>query len=186
MTVWLPHVGAHSVNWLFAHIVWATRSRHPSIERALDCSLERALSKLARAQGASIHAYGAFDDHVHVLVQLPPELGVAVLVNRIKGASSNDFSRSGIRWQAGYWAESVSRSALARCSRYVSDQRRRHAAGLHDEPWNRADVRDGWSPPSSAGLEAPIALRAPAFRPGENTAEAPGLAHASSRFEDTP
>lgn len=186
MSVWFPHVGSHSVSWLFFHLVWATRSRHPTIARSLDPSLERALSKLASAQGASMHAYGAYDDHVHVLVQLPPELGLSVLVNHIKGASSNAFGRSGIRWQAGYWAESVSRSALAPCSRYVSDQRRRHAAGMHDEPWHRADVRDGWSPPSAAGLEAPIACRAPAFRPGETTPEALDSADTTSRFEDTP
>ena len=186
MTVWLPHVGAHSVSWLFAHIVWATRSRHPTIEPSLDCSLERALSRLASAQGASMHAYGAYDDHVRVLVQLPPELGFSVLVNHVGGASSNAFGRSGIRWQAGYWVESVSRSALAPCSRYVSEQRQRHAAGMHDEPWDRTDVRDGWSPPSAAGLEAPIACRAPAFRPGETTPEPLDSADTCSRFEDTP
>ena len=171
------------MSWLFAHIVWATRSRHPTIEPSLDCSLDRALSKLASAQGASIHAYGAYDDHVHV--QLPPELGLSVLVNQIKG---HRVTRSGAAGSGGK-LESVSRSALARCSRYVSEQRQRHAAGMHDEPWERADLRDGWSPPSAAGLEAPIASRAPAFRPfrpGETTPDPLDSADTCSRFEDTP
>ena len=158
MTTWFPRVGAHSVSWLFVHVVWATRGRHPTIERALDRHLEPALASTASAIGAELHTYGAFDDHVHVLVQIPPELRVAALAHRLKGTSSHAFRRSGISWQAGYWAESVSRRALERCSVYVRDQRDRHAAGMHDEPWQRADPTMGWSPPS-VSPEAPDARR---------------------------
>lgn len=152
MNMWFPHVGAHSVSWLFVHVVWATRARQPTITPSLDAPLERELRRLAVAHGASMHACGAHDDHLHVLVQLPPTVGVSALVNHMKGASSHTFRRSGLRWQTGYWVESVNRSGLIRAARYVSDQRRLHHAALRNEPWSRADVDAPWSPPSAAGL----------------------------------
>ena len=174
MSVWFPHVGAHSVSWIFVHVVWATHGREPTIEPSVDGPLERELGRLVTARGARMHAFGAHDDHLHVLVQLPPTLAVSTLVNHAKGASSYAFRESGLSWQAGYWVESVSRRALSRATQYVRDQRSRHATGFIDEAWSRANASEPRPPPTFAptlpepavcgGLGSTRA-HAPAFRP---------------------
>jgi REP element-mobilizing transposase RayT len=60
----------------------------------LDEPLERALLGKARELRAAVHAFGAALDHVHVLVQLPADVSVAVVVQRLKGATSHAFRRS--------------------------------------------------------------------------------------------
>jgi putative transposase len=167
MSIWLPHVGAHSVSWLFVHVVWATRARAPVIVERFDAALERSLRESAASLDVAFHAYGAFDDHAHVLLQIEPETVLSSVVHRLKGASSHALGSNGVRWQAGYWVESVSYAALDRCRTYVLDQRRRHAVGHPDEPWQRPDSATNWSPPSAAGFDASIPAGAPAFMPGD-------------------
>jgi REP element-mobilizing transposase RayT len=135
----LAHVGAHSVSLLLVHVVWATRRRERVIKAIHDDALERQLRKIAIGMDATLHACGVADDHVHVLLQMPPELSVATLVNRLKGASSHALRHAlGIGWQAGYWAESVSGDAVEATARYIRAQRQHHAKPSCDEPWERA------------------------------------------------
>lgn len=123
---------------LLVHVVWATCRRLPVLGIVHDGPLERELRKVARGIGTTLHAYGGADDHVHVLVQMPPEASVATLVNRLKGASSHAFRRIlPVQWQAGYWAESVSVDAAPATAAYVRGQREHHAAGVSDEAWQR-------------------------------------------------
>ena len=112
-----PILGAHSVSLLFLHLVWATRGRQPTIDVSLDERLHRTLREKALEMCACVHAFGAGPDHVHILVQLPPELSVATLVNRLKGTSSHALGR------------------------YIVDPRLHHAEGERREPWQRGPSR---------------------------------------------
>ena len=99
------------------------------------------LRQKASEQGAAFYAFGAACDHLHVLVQLAPMLGVGTLVNRMEGASSHALRHRLVEgWQAGYWAESVSPDLLATASRYVRGQRAHHASGAFAEPWEMEPV----------------------------------------------
>jgi putative transposase len=117
-------MGAHSVTLLLHHVVWTTRRREPVIGVEYDDALERQLRDTAIGLGATLHACGAADDHAHVLVQPPLELSLAILVQRLKGASSHAL-RHALRgsWQAGYWAESVSAHDVEATVRYIRRQR---------------------------------------------------------------
>ena len=76
-------------------------------------------------------AFGAWDDHVHLLTALPSELALAALVRPVKSASTVLVARqphaAGFRWQEGYAALSVSEAALAPVAAYVTRQREHHA-----------------------------------------------------------
>ena len=136
MNLVFPDVTAHSVSRLLVHLVWATWGPEHAIDATLDEPLERALLGKARELRAAVHAFGAALDHVHVLVQLPADVRVAVVVQRLKGATSHAFRRH-LRggWQAGYWAESVSPEAAHAIARYVRAQRVHHESGVQNEPW---------------------------------------------------
>ena len=73
-------------------------------------------------------------DHVHLLVEYPPKLAVAALVNALKGTSSRvlrkvrpDLAgkryRHGVLWAPSYFAASASGAPLAVLREYVEQQR---------------------------------------------------------------
>ena len=79
---------AHSVYDLKYHIVWITKYRKPILGGAIG---ERA-RELIRQTCAGLDVYivkgHISKDHVHLLVSVPPKIGVSELVKRLKGRSS--------------------------------------------------------------------------------------------------
>jgi putative transposase len=72
-------------------------------------------------------------DHVHMLVEYPPEVSVSALVNILKGTSSRmlrqarpDIARryyKGTLWSHSYFAASTGGATLETIKRYVEAQR---------------------------------------------------------------
>ena len=86
---------------------------------------------------AQILAFGAWEDHVHVLFDLGPAASVSTAFRAMKGASALALSkRLALRflWQEGYAAFAVERANVPTIAEYVNHQRHRHAtAALTDE-----------------------------------------------------
>ena len=68
------------------------------------------------------------EDHVHLLVQLPPVLTLAKAVSFLKANSSKWMNEHRMRfaWQQGYGAFSVSASNLDTVKKYIASQARHH------------------------------------------------------------
>jgi len=113
MTTRIHLVQRHSHNFLLAHIVWATARRLPLLEPSADAFLAEILHRKARETGCALVACGNASDHVHVLVRYPSTVAVAVVVQRLKGASSYEWNAKRrsprLSWQSGSWAASVRR-----------------------------------------------------------------------------
>ncbi len=117
---------------LHVHLVWAVKDRAHVVEEPMREWLWPAIAEKARELGSTFVVVGGTSDHVHVLTDLPPSIAVAQLVKRLKGASSRvaGLKMPGVlRWQAGYAAFPVSRSALNDVAAYVANQPHHHADG---------------------------------------------------------
>jgi REP element-mobilizing transposase RayT len=84
--------------------------------------------------GAAMIAIGGIEDHVHVLVRLPTTISISDLVKRLKGASSHFVNHAvrpdlTFRWQGGYGAFTLSRSAVEKASAYIANQEAHHRTG---------------------------------------------------------
>lgn len=140
-----PLVRSHSVSTLFVHLVWSTAGRVAILTPEIDQALAEVLTSKAAELGCVMRAAGNAADHVHVLAQYSPAVAVAELVRRLKGASSRHanaarWMATPLRWQTGYWAESVGAAQLSALSGYILGQRARHAdANACNEPWQAAD-----------------------------------------------
>ncbi|MFL6373165.1 MAG: transposase [Pyrinomonadaceae bacterium] len=69
------------------------------------------------------------DDHVHMLIGLPPTVALSDVMRFIKANSSRWFKNRfnvGFAWQTGFGAFSVSRSGAKAVSRYIADQEQHH------------------------------------------------------------
>jgi putative transposase len=72
-------------------------------------------------------AVGGTEDHVHILIHLPPKISLAKAVLLLKSNSSKWMNEvTEFSWQEGYSAFSVSLSNLDAVIRYIRNQRQHH------------------------------------------------------------
>jgi len=121
MTYWRLHY----------HLIWATFERQPYITLEREKVFYGVLYGKANELDLKIHAAGNVDDHVHVVLSIPPKLAVADCLKHIKGASAyaiNSMPNSDgqFRWQEGYGALSVGESSLNTIMAYVARQKEHH------------------------------------------------------------
>ena len=117
---------------LYVHLVWATWDRAPLITAEVLEVIDRAIRHECVQLGADVVAFGGVADHVHLLVRIPARLSVTELVKQVKGASShllNNRLKIPFKWQGGYGAFTVSKSALPRARAYVLNQQQHHEYG---------------------------------------------------------
>ena len=74
---------------------------------------------------------GGIENHVHLLLGLPPTVAVSKAVQLIKGGSSAWLKDTfpwtrGFGWQDGYGAFTVSRSLVPEVENYIRNQREHH------------------------------------------------------------
>jgi len=113
------------------HFVWSTKHRQPLIDTKWQDRLFGYLGGILRNNGAVLIQAGGMPDHVHLLASLPSTLSLAKAVNLLKSNSTTWVhdeiqGRSDFRWQEGYGAFSVSRSAQRRVVEYIHNQQKHH------------------------------------------------------------
>jgi putative transposase len=119
---------------LFYHIVTATKNRQPIITPDIEPVMyDYIRSKVSDLQG-QIFALNGTEDHIHLVVSIPPALSVAAFIGQIKGFSSVQVNRFITRggtfaWQKEYSVFSLDRNHLPGCVAYVEKQKEHHRAG---------------------------------------------------------
>jgi REP element-mobilizing transposase RayT len=120
---------SHSVTRSVFHIVFSTKERRNFIPRS---SLENTWAYIAgvgRHHRIGVLTVGGTQNHVHALIELPPEMTLADAVRTLK-CNSSRWLRESVRlfeWQQGYWAFSVSPSQVGGVLRYIAHQAEHHA-----------------------------------------------------------
>ena len=130
---------------LFVHLVWATGGRLPLVTEDLAPLLYGSIDTQCHRLNTASLAVGGTDDHVHLLVRLPPRLGIEPLVEAVKTASHNAFTtrfRPGwhFEWQNTYGAFTLAQAEVPRAMMYVRNQRALHAAQTLWERWERCEA----------------------------------------------
>jgi len=121
MTYWRLHY----------HLIWATHERQQIITPEREKMFYGVLYKKAEELDLKIHAGGNIEDHVHVVLSIPPVLVVAECVRHIKGASAYainhmDGSDGQFKRQGGYGALSVGERSLETVMEYAARQKEHH------------------------------------------------------------
>ncbi len=119
---------------LFYHIIWTTKGREPLISGDKEGIIHNAIVRKASALGGKVFAIGGVEDHVHLVVSIPPSIAIATFIGQVKGASSASVNKSGLfpfpfRWQSEYGVFSFDRKRLPYVVQYVKEQKARHQTG---------------------------------------------------------
>ena len=119
---------------LYIHAIWATWDRLPLITPAIEAALYADIGVECDKIKAQLIEIGGIEDHVHVVVRIPPTVSIAELIKQIKGAASHLATHKvpggdTFKWQGAYAAFTVSEADLPRVRAYVRNQKEHHRTG---------------------------------------------------------
>jgi putative transposase len=93
----MPHTYAQNA----IHVVFSTKDRAKLIPKDFQPRLWSYAAGICRQGKIFVHAIGGMDDHIHLLIQIPPSLALAKAVNAVKSNSSRWANEEGFpfAWQ---------------------------------------------------------------------------------------
>jgi putative transposase len=139
---------ANTYTSLHYHIVFSTKNRHPLIAPKIEERIWKYLGGIARENDMTADMVGGVEDHVHVVVGIPPKLALSKAVQLLKGGSSKWIhdtfpALAKFAWQDGYSAFTVSKSNLTTVIQYVARQREHHRKRTFQDEYRALLERHG-------------------------------------------
>ena len=99
---------SHSVYKLQYHVVWVCKYRRRILNPGMCNYLTQILAKLQRSTpGVTIETIGFDEDHVHMVMVIPPKYSIASVMGKFKSQSASEL-RSKFAWlRKVYWKENI-------------------------------------------------------------------------------
>ena len=113
------------------HVVWCPKYRRKVLVDGVDKRLKEIAQAVAEEMHFEIIEMEVMPDHVHMLVEVDPQLGIHKVVKRIKGRSSHDLReefpwlkrRLPSLWTNSYFVSTVGEAPLAIVKQYIENQK---------------------------------------------------------------
>jgi putative transposase len=110
------------------HIVFSTKDRQKLMSGEFRPRMWAYATGVCKKFDIPVLDAGGMEDHIHLLLRIPPTLPLAKAVLAIKSNSSRWASEEGLKfaWQKGYGAFSVSSSIVPTVVCYIQHQEAHH------------------------------------------------------------
>ena len=113
------------------HVVFCPKCRRPVLVDGVDGRLREIARQVADGLHFEIIEMEAMPDHVHMLLEADPQLGIHKAVKRIKGRTSHDLraespwlmKRLPTLWTNSYFVSTVGGAPLAVVKQYIENQK---------------------------------------------------------------
>lgn len=129
-----PYV--RSFSCLNVHIVFVTKYRHPVITAEIESRLKSMMVKLCETQKCALLECKAdlgSNDHIHLLVEMAPDIALSKLVNILKTITSREIRKEfrdflkpyywkPFFWKRGYGFVSAGGASLKALKEYIENQ----------------------------------------------------------------
>ncbi|MFF4893399.1 IS200/IS605 family transposase [Micromonospora chersina] len=127
--------GRHCVLAMHVHLVFVTKFRHKVFADRHLTRMEAIMRDVCTDFEAELVEFNGENNHVHLLVNFPPKVAVARLVNSLKGVSSrrlrqefpelvHHYYRANKLWSGSYFAGSAGGAPLSVVNQYIEQQNR--------------------------------------------------------------
>ena len=102
-------LSGHGVYDTKYHICWGTKYGHPILSNILKKGLVRYELRniLKEIPECQILKSSVQDDHIHLLMVIPPKYAVSAVVGRMKGKTSSMLRKRFSSFKKVYWTENV-------------------------------------------------------------------------------
>ena len=121
--------GAHTKHRLMYHLVWIPKYRKRVLQGNIAKRIEELLYQCAEVNGWRIDELSIQPDHIHMLVQLKPNISLSKAVQLFKGGSSRiirtehpeleEFLWGDSFWADGYFAETAGQVNIEKIKTYI-------------------------------------------------------------------
>lgn len=110
--------------------------RHPVIKAEIEARLKTLMARLCETQKCILMECKAdlgTKDHIHLLIDMAPDISVSRLVNTLKTITSREIRKEfasylkpyywkPVFWKRGYCSVSAGGASLAKLKKYIEDQ----------------------------------------------------------------
>ena len=124
--------GSHTVYDIKYHLVWITKYRKPVLRGEIATHVRELVRQTCATLDVYIVSGHVAQDHIHLLVSVPPNLAVSDLVQRLKGRTSrrllDDFTELNRQfwgrhiWARGYFVASSGNVTDDIIKQYIESQ----------------------------------------------------------------
>ena len=137
-------ISAHSAYRLQYHVVWVCKYRRRILKPGVTDYLYKVLQGLLRKMpGVEIETIGFDQDHLHMVMEIPPKYAIAEIMGELKSKSSSVmrkrfnwlskvYWKENIMWSPGYFVSSVGVDEKV-IKKYVEYQGRQDSGQLRQE-----------------------------------------------------
>ena len=99
---------SHSIYYLKYHIVWVCKYRRRVLNPGVCSYIQKILPKFLRSMpGVEVESIGFDQDHLHMLITIPPKYSISEVMGRLKSQSASRI-RQKFKWfEKVYWKENI-------------------------------------------------------------------------------
>jgi REP element-mobilizing transposase RayT len=139
---------ANTFTCLQYHLVFSTKNREPWLRADIEERVWAYLGGIALQNGLKPLLIGGADDHIHMLLGIPPTIPISEALKQLKGGSSGWIKQNiagcrGFGWQDGYAAFTLSKSQESEVKDYIRNQREHHRVRTFQEEYRAFLHRHG-------------------------------------------
>ncbi|MFC4106377.1 IS200/IS605 family transposase [Micromonospora zhanjiangensis] len=127
--------GRHCIFAMHVHLVFVTKFRHKVFTDRHLTRMKAIMRDVCADFETELVEFNGQNNHVHLLVNFPPKVAVARLVNSLKGVSSRrlrqefpdlvrHYYQANKLWSGSYFAGSVGGAPLTVMKQYIEQQNR--------------------------------------------------------------
>jgi REP element-mobilizing transposase RayT len=125
---------------LLVHLIFSTKRRGRLIKPDLKGGLFAYMGGIIREMHGVALIVNGTEDHIHILIRVPPVLGIAEVTRVLKANSSRWVHEKWVdhrefAWQTGYGAFSVSESNVPAVMKYIAEQEEHHQRRTFQEEY---------------------------------------------------
>ena len=99
--------GSHTVYDNKYHVVWITKYRYRVLSGKVAQRCREVIREICKELDVTIERGHLSQDHVHMLVSVPPYLSISKLVQRLKGKSSRKMQIEFKELKQRYWGKHI-------------------------------------------------------------------------------
>ena len=140
-----------SFHTLLYHVVFSTKCRARLISTDVEHDVYHILYHQLMKFKCYVHRIGGMPDHVHILLEIPPNMAVSEVIKILKQESTKEIRQRKIipqwdGWEAGYGVFSYSRQELPTVKQYIANQKEHHRKVSFSEEYRLWLIENGVDP----------------------------------------
>ena len=127
-------MSSHTFHEIYLHVNWHTKDSQPLITASVEPAIHAFFADRCRQfGGVTVHGIGGTPTHIHMAIQIEPQICISELIGDLKGACSHEINQQSrmkrLQWQRGFGVVSFGKKQLPWVLDYVAHQKEHPATG---------------------------------------------------------